>query len=152
MADEVETEETEAEAVSRSQMWKHEDIYEWLTEEGEIDSESSGPEIIAAFAARRNAYRKTQRYIDLVESHAKEAEEAKAARAEARETAKAEREAAKAAAAEEKAKAKAEAEAAGEDDEAKTTAKKTAAKKTPAKRTAARKTTKAASTDESPFE
>lgn len=99
----ADTEET----VSRSQMWKHEDAYEWLLSEGLISKTSTGPEIIAAFAANRNAYRKTDRYRSLVESHAdviaSEREQAKAERAEKRAAEKAERDAERAAAKEAKA-------------------------------------------------
>lgn len=136
-----ETAEETVEAGSRSQMWKHEDAFDWLVSEGHLTEDASGPEIIAAFAARRNEYRRTDRYKALVESHAAEAEEARQRRAEEREAAKAAREAEKAAKAEEKAKAE-EAKAAKESGE------KPAAKKATSRR---RKTTKSDDGD-SPFD
>lgn len=122
MADQADTTETEEERASRSQMWKHEDIFQWLIDEGKLTPTSSGPEVIAAFAANRNAYRKTDRYAALVASHAEssvaEREQAKVAReaekaerAAARAAAKAEKDAAKEAAAKAKAEAATAAEA-----------------------------------------
>lgn len=93
------TEETETERTSRSQMFKHEDIVGFLTDEGLITPQSSQAEVIAAFAANRNRYRRTDRYRNLVETH-------RSAGAEAVEARKAERAAAKAAKAEERAAAK----------------------------------------------
>lgn len=140
MAEDTEVEETEDASVARSHMWKHEDIYEWLIEEGAITEDSSGPEVIAAFAAKRNAYRKTERYEALVEEHKAKADEERAARAEAREAAKAEREAAKAAKEAEKAEA----------EEAKAEGKKAPAKKAPAKRPARKRPAK--DEGDSPFD
>ena len=125
-----ETEET----TNRSQMWKHEDFVEWATEEGLITPKSSQAEVVAAFAANRNDYRKTDRYRDLVESHKESAAEAAAAR--------------KAAAAEKRAAAKAEKEAAAAKAEKEAAAAK--AEKAPAKATS--KTSKAKATDENPFD
>lgn len=132
----ADTEET----TSRSQMWKHEDFVEWATEEGLITSKSSQAEVVAAFAANRNAYRKTERYTDLVESHKAELAEAKEARKAERAAAAAERKAEREAAKAEKAE------------------KAKATKKAPAKKAAAKKTTSkrrgkaSADTDENPFD
>ena len=122
--------EEEVETTSRSQMWKHEDFVEWATEEGILSKGMSQAEVIAGFAANRNAYRRTDRYRSLVESHREDAAEAKAEAAAARKAAAAEKKAAEA----EKAPAKA-------------TAKKAAA---PAKKTTARRGGK--STEENPFD
>lgn len=150
MPEEVEQEE---EAVSRSQMWKHEDIVAWLTEEGVIDADSSQAEVVAAFAANRNTYRKTDRYRNLVESHKGSAEEEKAARAVEREAAKAERAAEREAAKVAKAEAAAAKAAAAPAEAAPAAPAKAAAKATKvsgAKKVA--KSTKAsASTAENPF-
>lgn len=145
-----EAQETEAaeETGLRSQMWKHEDLAGYLTEEGLIDAESSQAEVIAAAFAKRNEYRRSDRYTELVEEHRAEAEQAKEAKAAARAKAKAEREAAAAEAKAEKEAAKAAAKA---DKEAKP-AKKTAAKKTAAKKTTAKgKGAKAKADDEDVF-
>lgn len=104
-----------------SQMYKHEDVYEWLLEEGIITPKSTGPEIIAAFAARRNDYRKTDRYEQLIESH--KAEQEAAAEAE-RERKAAEREARAAEREKEAAEKKAKAEKAADKGKEKPTAKK----------------------------
>lgn len=90
MAEASTTTETEAERVSRSQMYKHEDIFAWMVEQGHLAADASPPQVIAAFAAHRNAYRKTERYATLVASHA---ETAKAAEAEARAAREAEKQA-----------------------------------------------------------
>jgi hypothetical protein len=124
------------ERTSRSQMVKHEDAYNWLVEQGHINAKSSGPEVIAAFAARRNEYRRTDRYRNLVDGIASSREAQAAERAQAREAAKAE----KAAAAE---KAKADKAAAAKAKPAKTAAKAT-------KATA--KASKASASDDNPFE
>lgn len=111
----IETTEAEAREL-RSQMFKHEDIFEWLIEKGLVTEDSTGPEIIAAFAARRNEYRRTSRYQALVAAHndgkadrdaaaLAERAAAKAAKEALAEVTKAERDAEKAA----KATAKAEA-------------------------------------------
>jgi hypothetical protein len=75
-----------------SQMWKHQDAVNWLTEQGHINPQSSQAEVIAAFAARRNEYRRTDRYRSLVDNHAEtagaEREAAKAAKAAERQAAK----------------------------------------------------------------
>lgn len=111
MADE-ETVEEEGTGL-RSQQWKHDAMVEWLESEegyGYSLDELSPAEVIAVAFAYRVRWRNSQTYVDLVEAHKAEAEEEKAAKAEAREAAKAEkakeREAAKAA----KEAAKAEAE------------------------------------------
>lgn len=119
----TETEETPM----RSQMWKHEDFVEWATEEGYLDPKADQASTIAVFAAKRNEYRKTDRYRDLVESHREEAAEAKAAAAKERK--------------EKAAAAKAE----------KAETKKAPAKKTAAKKTTARKR-KASTEEENPFD
>lgn len=120
-------------------MWKHQDAVNWLTSEGLITPKSTQAEVIAAFAANRNRYRKTEQYQTLVGSHAETTsaakEAAKAERAAARAASKAEADAAKAAAPK---ATKAAAKAAP----AKATTK--AAAKAPAK--------KAASKVESPFD
>lgn len=122
------TEETE-ETPMRSQMWKHEDFVEWATEEEYLDPKADQATTIAVFAAKRNEYRRTERYRDLVEEHRESAAEAKQAAAAER-------------------KAKKEAEKAKE--------KPAAAKKAPAKKTAAKKTTSkrrgAAASEENPFD
>jgi hypothetical protein len=122
----TDTTETAEETASRSQMWKHEDFVEWATEEGKLDPSASQAETIAVFAANRNAYRATERYRDLVESHKAEASEAAAARKEAREAERAEKAAAKEAEKAEKAAAKEKAETT-EKAPAKAAAKKVAA-------------------------
>jgi hypothetical protein len=152
MADEVE--EVEGTGL-RSQMWKHEAMVEWLSEVKEYGdlSEWSPAEVIAIAFAHRNEWRRTDTYRNLVESHAAEAEEARAAKAAAREeekaakaaereAAKAEKEAAKAAAAEGKETAKATKPAAGK------------ATKAPAKavRKASKATAKRSASTEDPFE
>jgi hypothetical protein len=76
-------------------MWKHQDAVNWLTDQGLITPKSSHAEVIAAFAANRNRYRKSEQYLGLVGSHAETAAAEKAAAKEAR---AAERAAAKAAA------------------------------------------------------
>ena len=122
--------ETEAEKVSRSQMWKHEDFVSWAQGEGLLPSNASQAQTISVFAANRNAYRRTDRYRNMVDSHREDASTAKAEAAEAR---KAER-AAKAA------------EAAAEKPATKAAAKPAAA---PAKAT--RKAKGTASTEDNPF-
>ena len=98
MTEDIEATEGES-AGLRSQMWKHEDIVEWLTELGIIDERSTQAEVIAAFAAKRNEYRRTDRYRALVDNHAEalsaEREERAAERAAAKEAKAAERAAAK---------------------------------------------------------
>lgn len=128
-----------------SQMWKHEDIVEWLTDEGKITPKSSQAEVIAAFAANRNAYRRTERYHTLVEGHGATLE---AERAAAKEAKAAERAQAREAKAAEKAAAKAAADAAKPAPAAKAT--KATAPAAPAK--AKRGAKAAASTEENPFE
>jgi len=131
MTEDIEATEGES-AGLRSQMWKHEDIVEWLTELGIIDERSTQAEVIAAFAAKRNEYRRTDRYRALVDNHAAEraaAKEAKAAeRAAAKEAKAAERAAAKEAKAAERAAAK-EAEASESEAPKKASPKKASAKK-----------------------
>jgi hypothetical protein len=107
----VPEQETEEERASRSQMYKHEDIVAWLTEEGKLTAESTQAETIAAFAANRNAYRKTDRYRQLVASHAESTEAQRAEAQAAREAAKAEKAAARQAEKEAKEAARAAAEA-----------------------------------------
>jgi len=146
----AETEETIEAPATRSQMWIHEGMVEWLeTEEGgEFDfSEAEPAEIIAAAFAKRVAWRQSDTYAELKEAHKAEAEEAKAAKAAERAAAKEARAAEKAAAAEAKAKADAE------KGEAKPAAKKAAAttKKAPAGRKPARGKAKASGSDD-PFD
>lgn len=135
---EQEMADTETVTVSRSQMWKHQDAVNWLTEQGLITPKSTQAETIAAFAANRNAYRKTAQYRSLVSGRAEstqaEKEAAKAVKAQAREAAKATKAAEKAAAAPKPTKA--------------------ATKAAPAKAAtkAASKATKAASKSDSPFD
>lgn len=124
------------ERANRSQMYKHEDVVGWLTDEGHISPNSTQAEVIAAFAANRNAYRKTDRYRNLVQSHASESQAASEAR-------KAEREAAKEAKAAERAAAK-EAKAAKE-------AATPAEPPTPAKATRKSRKAAAETTEDNPF-
>lgn len=143
--------ETEQERVSRSQMYKHEDVVGWLTDEGFITPQSTQAEVIAAFAAQRNAYRRTERYATLVATHAEEGKAAKAEATAAREAAKAERAEARAAAKAEKEAAKAAAEA------EKAAAAEAAPAEKPAKATraskrAAAKAADAGEGDENPFD
>ena len=86
--------ETEETTELRSQMWKHEDFVEWATEEGYLTSKMSQAQTIAVFAAKRNEYRRTDRYRSMVESHREDAAEAKAEAAAARKAANAEKKAA----------------------------------------------------------
>lgn len=127
--------QTEEAAELRSQMWKHELFVEWAASEGVDLSAQSAAEVIAYFAARRNAFRATDLYRKAVENHRGEAEAAKAQRAELRAKAAKEAKATKAAT---KAPAKATKQAA----------------KAPAKKTAAKRggKTAATSTDDSPFD
>src|SRR5512143_3650863 len=71
----------EGTGTARSHMYKHQDIVDWLTEEGHITPKSTQAETIAAAFANRNAYRATERYRDLVEAHKGDAEAAAAERA-----------------------------------------------------------------------
>jgi hypothetical protein len=124
--------ETEAERVSRSQMWKHEDFVEWATEEGLLSPKATQAQTISVFAANRNAYRRTDRYRSMVDSHRETAAETRAA-------------------AQAEAKAAREAKAAEKATAEKAPAKKAAA---PAK-AAAKKTTsrsKAAASEDNPFD
>lgn len=121
--------ETTEETPLRSQMWKHEDFVEWASEDGYLDSDAEQAMTIAVFAAKRNEYRKTSRYRDLVESHREEAEEAK-------KTAAAER------------KAKRDAEKAAEAKTAKAPAKATKATKSTTRRGKSVNTT----AEENPFD
>lgn len=138
---------TEEQSGPRSQMWKHEAMVPYLESEfGVTLSKCSPAEIIAMAFARRNPWRASDTYANLVESHKGDAEAAKAERAAEREAAKAERAEAAATAKAEKqaAAAKAKAEA-----PAKAPAKKaTKATKAPAKAT---KASKAAAPAEDPF-
>lgn len=100
--------------VTRSQMFKHEDFVQWATEQGLLKGGESPAQTIAVFAANRNAYRKTPRYLSLREAGDPTKAERDAARqaekeqkAAQRATERAEKQAAKEAAAAEKA-AKAE--------------------------------------------
>lgn len=136
--------ETETEKVSRSQVWKHQDFVEWATEEGLLDAKAGQAETIAVFAANRNAYRKTERYRTLVDSHKEEATAAAAERKEAAAKARAEKAAEREAAKAEKAAAK---ETAKEAETTKAPAKAAA----PAKKTAAKKAAAKAS-EENPFD
>lgn len=154
-------EQEQAERESRSQMYKHEDIFEWLKEEGALTDESTGPEIIAAFAANRNRYRKTERYANLVRTYndgaEARAEEARAAKEAAKAAKDAEREQAKAAKAAEKEAAKAEREAAAkakaEEKAAKESAKTEPVKaEKPAAKAAKKGGKAAAATEENPFD
>lgn len=141
--------ETAEETASRSQMWKHEDAVAWLTEEGLINAKSSQAEVVAAFAANRNRYRRTERYQNLENPNTAAREAAKAAKAQEREAKAAERAAAKEAKAKEKAAA-AEAKAA---ETAAAKAAKAEPTKAPAKAAKATKATKAtkASAADNPF-
>lgn len=132
-------EAVETETTSRSQMYKHEDAAAWLTEQGLIDADSTQGEVIAAFAANRNAYRRTDRYRALVEA----GDPSKAEQAAAKEAAKAEKEAAKAVKAQEREEAKA-AKAAVKEAEKATKAAAAAAATTPAEPVKATKATKKA--------
>lgn len=102
-AAETTTEETAEEAASRSQMEKHEAFVEWYdsTYGGSL-ADLSPAEVIAAFAAKRNEFRRSEGYLSQWGPEAREAR--KAERAAEREAKAAERAAAKA----EKEKAKAE--------------------------------------------
>jgi len=135
MTEDIEATEGES-AGLRSQMWKHEDIPEWLTELGIIDERSTQAEVIAAFAAKRNEYRRTDRYRALVDNHAEalsaEREERAAERAAAKEAKAAERAAAK--------EAKA-AEASESEAPKKASPKKASPKKASAKKAAVNPTT-----------
>jgi len=144
-----EVEETEEEGGLRSQMFKHEGQVAFINEQYGIDlDELSAAEILAYGYATRVAWRKTDTYRELVESHKAEASEAAAA-------AKAEREAAREARAAAKAEAAA-AKAAAPAAPAQKATKATAAKKAPAKAAAPTKATratkKASASADSPFD
>lgn len=143
----------ETATVARSQMWKHEAMVEWLTEQGFITPKSSQVEVVAAAFAHRVEWRKSERYLGLENPAAAEREAARekreaerAAKAEEREAAKAkraeEREAARAAKAAEKEAAKATKAAAAQ--------KSTAASKQEAPAKATKATKKSAPADD-PF-
>jgi hypothetical protein len=88
--------EVEEEAASRSQMEKHEAFVEWYGSEYGVDlNECSAPDIIAAFAAKRNEFRRSEGYLEQWGPEAREA--AKAERLAAKEAAKVARAEAKAA-------------------------------------------------------
>jgi hypothetical protein len=74
---------------SRSQLWKHQDAVNWLTEQGHITPKSSQAEVVAAFAANRNAYRKTDQYRTLVDGRAETTAAEKAAASAAKAATKA---------------------------------------------------------------
>lgn len=115
----------------RAQMWVHEGFVEWAKDQGVDLTKKSPAEVIAWFAARRNAYRKTEFYRDLKSGQAANREAERAARA--------------AAAAAKKAAAPAKKAA------AKKAPAKKAAVKAPAKRAPAKRATAAATTEENPF-
>lgn len=59
-----------------SQMWKHEDLVEYIEDEtGEDLSKMEPAEVVGLAFKYRNQWRKTSRYEDLVESHREEADE-----------------------------------------------------------------------------
>lgn len=61
-----------------SQMWKHEDLVDYIEEEtGEKMSSKSAAEVIGLAFKYRTQWRKTSRYEDLVEAHREEAQEAR---------------------------------------------------------------------------
>lgn len=128
----------------RSRMYLHEGFVQWYLDEYDIDlEEASAAEVIAHFAARRNEFRKSEFYVNMIAEHVEAQEAEKAERAQAREAAKAERAAAKAAEKEAKAAAKA-AKDAEESEAAPKATKATKAKK-------AGKAKKASSGDADPF-
>lgn len=161
----AETEEEELGVPSRSHLWKHEAMVEWInqTEGIDLDSMASAAEIIAWAFAKRAAWRNSAKsgspYRQLLEDHkleaAAEREELKAERAAAREAAAAEKAKAKAAAAKEapakptRAPKAAKTAPAAKATKAPTKAAKAAATKAPAKATRASR--KAAAGD-NPFE
>ena len=86
--------DTATQAELRSQMYKHNDFVNWATSEGFLKPSMSQAETIAVFAAKRNAYRATERYATLREAGdptkaARDAERAKAREAKAKERAEA---------------------------------------------------------------
>lgn len=139
MADEEVVEE--GGVATRSQMWKHEAMVEWLESEKGYELVGASPaEVIAAAFAHRVEWRKSDTYQDLVTQHAEAAEAAREERRQARELAAEQR-------AQERAAAKAEKEAASKSKtEGKATAKATKATKTTKKTTR-----KAAAPAEDPF-
>ncbi len=134
---------TEGGTELRSQVWKHEDFVQWATDEGFMPENASPAQAIAVFAAKRVAYRQTDRYRGLVDTHrnskAEQAEARAAERAQAKEAKAAEAEEAKAAKAAEREAARAEKAA------AKATAS-TEATPAPAKAAAVKKTAPAKAT------
>jgi colicin import membrane protein len=152
VATEENTEETES--ASRSQMWIHEAMVEWLqTEEGggydfSVLEENDPAEIIAVAFAKRVAWRKSTTYAELKAAHANDAEKRKAEVLAERAAAKEARDKAKAEKAEAKA-AKLAADKAAKAEAAKAEKPAAAAKKTTAKKTAGRKPARSKTTDTS---
>lgn len=106
------------EATLGSQMWKHEDLADYVEEEEGVKLSSKTPaEVIALGFKYKNQWRKTSRYEDLVEGHREEAAEVRKERQKAARASK------KKAPAKKKAGAR----------------KRTAKKKSPAKRASRRK-------------
>lgn len=147
---EIEVEETEDTGpLSRSQMPKHQHFVDWYEAEyGEDLNELDATNIIARFAGRRAAWRKSDGYLETFGKDAREAAKAerlaareaeKAAKAEERAAAKAEKDAAKAAAA--------EAEESTE-EAPKPAAKRTTKKAAPAKRAGKKAAPKASAASE----
>jgi membrane protein involved in colicin uptake len=146
VATEENTEETES--ASRSQMWIHEAMVEWLEGEGNDLSSMSPAEVIAVAFAKRVAWRKSTTYAELKAAHANDAEKRKAEVLAERAAAKEARDKAKAEKAEAKA-AKLAADKAAKAEAAKAEKPAAAAKKTTAKKTAGRKPARSKTTDTS---
>lgn len=99
----AENEEVEEGVPSRSQIWKHEGMVEWLESVKEYDfSEAEPAEVIAAAFAHRVEWRRSEAYQNIVAEHQEAAEAARAERAAQREAEKEARQAAAAAKAAEK--------------------------------------------------